>query len=69
MRSSFIFCLFAMCYIASANPNPCWDVAPCRRFCQLSYDNYDLVTKAPGTLCTVPGVRNGECEKGECIRK
>uniref|UniRef100_A0A0K8RF90 Putative salivary kunitz domain protein n=1 Tax=Ixodes ricinus TaxID=34613 RepID=A0A0K8RF90_IXORI len=68
MRSCFIFCLLAMCYIASANATSCWDVAPCRRFCEISYGNYDLTTEAPGTPCTMPGVKDGKCAGGECKR-
>uniref|UniRef100_A0A0K8RKE5 Putative salivary kunitz domain protein n=1 Tax=Ixodes ricinus TaxID=34613 RepID=A0A0K8RKE5_IXORI len=71
MRSSFIFCLLAMCYIASANQYYCSDLSgdSCRMFC---YDNnWDSVlrTKAPGTPCQTLGQKPGVCKNGECKKK
>uniref|UniRef100_V5HE00 Putative secreted protein n=1 Tax=Ixodes ricinus TaxID=34613 RepID=V5HE00_IXORI len=74
MRSSFIFCLLAMFYIASANTRFCSDIsgAPCRRFCY-GYNGYneddEYTTKPPGTLCTMPGGKPGKCKNGECRKK
>uniref|UniRef100_A0A0K8R6J8 Putative salivary kunitz domain protein n=1 Tax=Ixodes ricinus TaxID=34613 RepID=A0A0K8R6J8_IXORI len=55
MRSSFIFCLLAMYYIASANANPCWDIpgVPCLRLCEDLHEGQKLTTKAPDTRCTL----------------
>uniref|UniRef100_A0A0K8RGX2 Putative salivary kunitz domain protein n=1 Tax=Ixodes ricinus TaxID=34613 RepID=A0A0K8RGX2_IXORI len=68
MRSSFIFCLLAMYYIASANARFCWNLpgSPCRRFCY-GYDGGDeLTTRRPGTPCMTPGRKEGQCKNGEC---
>uniref|UniRef100_A0A0K8R4F5 Putative salivary kunitz domain protein n=1 Tax=Ixodes ricinus TaxID=34613 RepID=A0A0K8R4F5_IXORI len=74
MCSSFIFCLLAMYYIATANATSCpmgMDIpgVPCRRLCQVSYEGYDLIAKDPGTQCTMPGGKPGECKNGECRKK
>uniref|UniRef100_V5ICR6 Putative secreted protein n=1 Tax=Ixodes ricinus TaxID=34613 RepID=V5ICR6_IXORI len=55
MRSSFIFCLLAMCYIASANPTSCWDLPgfSCLSFCYGYNGGEKLTTRPPGTPCTV----------------
>uniref|UniRef100_A0A0K8RKP8 Putative salivary kunitz domain protein n=1 Tax=Ixodes ricinus TaxID=34613 RepID=A0A0K8RKP8_IXORI len=68
MRSSFIFCLLAMCCIASANAFYCWDfsVNSCRRFCYNNNGDSELRTKEPGTPCKTPGRKDGECKNGEC---
>uniref|UniRef100_V5GXE4 Putative secreted protein n=1 Tax=Ixodes ricinus TaxID=34613 RepID=V5GXE4_IXORI len=68
MHSSFIFCLLAMYYIASANANPCWDIpgVPCLRLCEDLHEGQKLTTKAPDTRCTKPGGRPGKCNGGQC---
>uniref|UniRef100_V5HPE7 Putative secreted protein n=1 Tax=Ixodes ricinus TaxID=34613 RepID=V5HPE7_IXORI len=67
MRSSFIFCLLAMFYIASANTRSCSDLpgSPCRRFCYGYYEGDELTTKPPGTPCTTLGRKPGKCEDGQ----
>uniref|UniRef100_V5GYM8 Putative secreted protein n=1 Tax=Ixodes ricinus TaxID=34613 RepID=V5GYM8_IXORI len=74
MRSSFIFCLLAMYYIASANAASCWmtmDIpsVPCLFLCQHDDGGTELLRKENGTLCQMPGGKNGECENGECRKK
>uniref|UniRef100_V5GVY4 Putative secreted protein n=1 Tax=Ixodes ricinus TaxID=34613 RepID=V5GVY4_IXORI len=71
MRSSFIFCLLTMGYIASANAISCWGIpsAPCRLLCQDDNGWDDLTTKNPGTPCRMPGVKEGTCDGGECKKK
>uniref|UniRef100_V5IFA9 Putative secreted protein n=1 Tax=Ixodes ricinus TaxID=34613 RepID=V5IFA9_IXORI len=67
MRSSFIFCLLAMYFIAYANANSCPDMPgdSCRMFCY-DHDGYaEIRTKNPGTACKTPGRKNGKCENGE----
>uniref|UniRef100_V5H9B4 Putative secreted protein n=1 Tax=Ixodes ricinus TaxID=34613 RepID=V5H9B4_IXORI len=66
MRSSFIFCLLAMCYIASANPTFCWSLpgSPCRSFCYGYNGGEKLTTKTarnPVTRCT--GVKRNKENK------
>uniref|UniRef100_A0A0K8RKE2 Putative salivary kunitz domain protein n=1 Tax=Ixodes ricinus TaxID=34613 RepID=A0A0K8RKE2_IXORI len=70
MRSSFVFCLLAMCYIASANATSCWmkmaiPSVPCLLLCQHDNGGTELLLKENGTPCKMPGGRNGECENGE----
>uniref|UniRef100_A0A0K8R754 Putative salivary kunitz domain protein n=1 Tax=Ixodes ricinus TaxID=34613 RepID=A0A0K8R754_IXORI len=69
MRSSFIFCLLVMYYIASANATLCWNIVPCRNLCQDSNGGQDFTTEKPGTPCAVPGVKEGICKDGECKRR
>uniref|UniRef100_V5GYN2 Putative secreted protein n=1 Tax=Ixodes ricinus TaxID=34613 RepID=V5GYN2_IXORI len=71
MRSSFIFCLLAMYYIASANATFCWNISgvPCSIFCHDHYGGSELRLKDPGTPCKMPGGRDGKCENGECKKK
>uniref|UniRef100_V5HDZ7 Putative secreted protein n=1 Tax=Ixodes ricinus TaxID=34613 RepID=V5HDZ7_IXORI len=71
MRSSFIFCLLAMYYIASASATSClmeMDIpsAPCLKFCHDYIRGDKLIPKVNGTLCQMPGGKPGECENGEC---
>uniref|UniRef100_A0A0K8RF57 Putative salivary kunitz domain protein n=1 Tax=Ixodes ricinus TaxID=34613 RepID=A0A0K8RF57_IXORI len=68
MRSSFIFCLLAMFYIASANTRFCSEIpgSPCRNFCYGYNGEGEITTRPPGTLCTMSGVKDGTCDGGEC---
>uniref|UniRef100_A0A0K8RGY3 Putative salivary kunitz domain protein n=1 Tax=Ixodes ricinus TaxID=34613 RepID=A0A0K8RGY3_IXORI len=71
MRSSFIFCLLAMYYIASANATSCWmemniQNVPCHYLCQ-RYDGFnELIPKKNGDPCMAPGIKTGTCQDGEC---
>uniref|UniRef100_V5H1M3 Putative 8 2 8.0 kDa secreted protein n=1 Tax=Ixodes ricinus TaxID=34613 RepID=V5H1M3_IXORI len=54
MRSSFVFCLLAMCYIASANATSCWmkmaiPSVPCLLLCQHDNGGTELLLKENGT--------------------
>nr|AAY66535.1 putative salivary secreted protein [Ixodes scapularis] len=71
MRSSFIFCLLAMCYIASANEYYCSDMPgnSCRKFCYNYYGDSELRTTDPGTACQTSGQKPGTCKNGECEKK
>uniref|UniRef100_A0A0K8R6F2 Putative salivary kunitz domain protein n=1 Tax=Ixodes ricinus TaxID=34613 RepID=A0A0K8R6F2_IXORI len=69
MRSSFIFCLLAMYFIASANARSCWNIVPCRVLCPDSNWGQVFTTESPGTPCTMSGIKDGVCESGECKKK
>uniref|UniRef100_V5H677 Putative secreted protein n=1 Tax=Ixodes ricinus TaxID=34613 RepID=V5H677_IXORI len=71
MRSSFIFCLLGMYFIASANADSCSGIAgvQCRIFCYYYNGSTELKQKNDGAPCKMPGGRDGKCENGECIRK
>uniref|UniRef100_A0A6B0U8H5 Putative salivary secreted protein n=1 Tax=Ixodes ricinus TaxID=34613 RepID=A0A6B0U8H5_IXORI len=76
MRSSYIFCLLAMCYIAYAAPD-CPDGGmkmdlfgiPCRYICEDFTWGTSLHSYKNGTHCKGPGVADGICKGGECKNK
>uniref|UniRef100_A0A090XEB6 Putative salivary secreted protein n=1 Tax=Ixodes ricinus TaxID=34613 RepID=A0A090XEB6_IXORI len=68
MRSSFIFCLLAMYYIASAYATNCWDIwgVPCLNFCEDDQEGTKLTPKSNGTQCKKHGGHLGRCNNGQC---
>uniref|UniRef100_A0A090X859 Putative salivary secreted protein n=1 Tax=Ixodes ricinus TaxID=34613 RepID=A0A090X859_IXORI len=75
MRSSYIFCLLAMCYIAYAVPEcPNGGMKmkipglPCYYLCYEIVKGADLKTM-DGYSCTGPGVPAGICNGGQCEHK
>uniref|UniRef100_A0A0K8R757 Putative salivary kunitz domain protein n=1 Tax=Ixodes ricinus TaxID=34613 RepID=A0A0K8R757_IXORI len=66
MRYSFIFCLLAMYYTASANATYCWNIVPCPQLCETPDGGQDFTTNRPGTSCTTHGRKPGTCQNGEC---
>uniref|UniRef100_A0A090X884 Putative salivary secreted protein n=1 Tax=Ixodes ricinus TaxID=34613 RepID=A0A090X884_IXORI len=71
MRYSFIFCLLAMYYTASASATSClmeMDIpsVPCLKFCHDSIGGDKLIPKVTGAPCQRPGGNPGICKDGLC---
>uniref|UniRef100_A0A6B0U6V5 Putative salivary secreted protein n=1 Tax=Ixodes ricinus TaxID=34613 RepID=A0A6B0U6V5_IXORI len=76
MRSSYIFCLLAMCYIAyavSGCPNGGMKMkipsVRCQYYCVNFITGDSLHREKDNTPCTGPGLPNGICMGGECKEK